>query len=99
MNNHPVASGAASGGVATALVVILAWALGFAHVTVPGEVAAAAVALISPALHIAALKLGVSEDIDATAPQSPVEAPVAVPATHPPAMDMSRLSGPEKANA
>jgi hypothetical protein len=54
-----VATGAASSGVAGAAVVILTWGLGLLHVQVPAEVAAALLVVLSPALHVAVVKLGI----------------------------------------
>ena len=53
-----VATGTASTGVSGAIVVILTWALGLAHVSVPGEVAAAMMMVASPLLHLVVVRIG-----------------------------------------
>jgi hypothetical protein len=63
-----VATSAASSGVAGAAVVILTWGLGLLHVQVPAEVAAALLVVLSPALHVAVVKLGI-ESVRADAGQ------------------------------
>ncbi len=54
-----VATGAASSGVAGAVVVILTWTLGLLHVEVPAEVAAALLVVLSPVLHFSLVRLGI----------------------------------------
>jgi hypothetical protein len=54
-----VATGAASSGMAGAVVVILTWALGLVHVEVPAEVAAALLVVVSPVLHFSLMRLGI----------------------------------------
>ena len=55
---NPVSTAAASGGVAGAAVVIIAWALSLAHIDMPAEVAAALMVLIAPLLHLIVVRFG-----------------------------------------
>jgi hypothetical protein len=71
--NSTVATAAASGGFSGAAVVVLTWALGVMHVEVPPEVAAAAMVLLSPIVHLLAMRLGVE------APAAVVEKPTVTP--------------------
>lgn len=71
-----VSTAAASGGVVGAIVVIGSWALSLAHVTVPAEVAAAAMVVLAPLVHLLAVRLGISVDAPSDAPVAPA-APVA----------------------
>lgn len=50
---------AASAGTSAAVMVIISWLLGLAHVAVPPEVAAAVSALLAPAIHWAVIKYGI----------------------------------------
>lgn len=71
--NSTVATAAASGGFSGAAVVVLTWALGLAHVAVPPEVAASAMVLLTPIVHLLAMRLGVEPVIAAAvAPVAPV---------------------------
>lgn len=71
--NSTVATAAASGGFSGAAVVVLTWALGVLHVEVPPEVAAAAMVLLSPIVHLIAMRLS------AEAPAAIVEKPTVTP--------------------
>lgn len=53
-----IATPAAAGGAAGASVVIITWALGLMHITVPAEVAAAMMVLAAPLLHLVAVRIG-----------------------------------------
>lgn len=77
--NSTVATAAASGGFSGAAVVVLTWALGLLHVNVPPEVAAAAMVLLSPIVHLIAMRVG-AEAAPAPAVAAPV-VPTATPAT------------------
>lgn len=57
-----VSTAAASGGVVGAIVVMVVWGLGLAHVTVPAEVAAALMVVLAPIVHLLAVRLGLSPD-------------------------------------
>ena len=72
--NSTVATAAASGGFSGAAVVVLTWALGLAHVNVPPEVAAAAMVLLSPIVHLIAMRLG-AEGAAPTVPTVPTATP------------------------
>jgi len=71
-----VSTAAASGGVVGAVVVMIVWGLGLAHVTVPAEVAAALMVVLSPIVHLVAQRLGLSDD---PPPSDPVPAPTPAP--------------------
>ena len=95
-SNATASTAAASGGVAGAAVVILVWLLGLMHVTMPADVAAAVMVVLSAALHAGVLKYMVpslDEEIAAAAPAvvpSPVAAsPAPAPAAPRPAPVMS----------
>ena len=79
MNPKPrvgtVSTAAASGGVTGAVVVLVSWALSLANITVPAEVAAAAMVIIAPVVHLIAVRLGVTLDPE------PVPAPAVVTIT------------------
>jgi hypothetical protein len=49
-----VTSVSAAGGVSGAVVIIMTWALGLEHITVPTEVSAALVMVAAPLLHLVA---------------------------------------------
>ena len=69
-----VATGTASGGVSSAVAVLLIWLLSLAHVEVPAEVAAAFLAVLTPLVHLAVVRLGIEP-----APSAPVATPEAKP--------------------
>lgn len=75
-----VSTAAASGGVVGAIVVMVTWALSLAHVTVPAEVAAAAMVVLAPIVHLIAVRLGLSPD-PAPAPDAPASPAVPVVVT------------------
>jgi len=55
--NPTQSSAAAAGGMTGAAMVVMTWALSLIHVTVPAEVALAAMTLVAPLVHVAALFL------------------------------------------
>lgn len=58
-NSSPVATSAASGGVVGALTVLIVYVLQeFAHVTVPAEVAASLMVILTPIVHAIAVRIG-----------------------------------------
>jgi hypothetical protein len=71
MNN--IATPAAAGGAAGAVVMLVTWGLSLAHVIVPAEVAAAMMVLATPLLHMLAVRLGLD---------APDEPPAAAPVVH-----------------
>lgn len=61
MNSNPVATSAASGGVVGALTILIVYILQeAAHITVPAEVAAALMVVLSPIVHLLAVRMGIN---------------------------------------
>lgn len=79
-----VSTAAASGGVTGALVVIVAWGLSLAGVTVPAEIAAAFMVVAAPIVHLVAVRLGIPDDPPVPAP-APAPEPAPVVVVNPPA--------------
>jgi hypothetical protein len=82
MQSSSISTAGAAGGASGAAVILLVWGLSLAHVTMPAEVAAAAMMLLTPVIHYTAVRLGVEPDpkvvaIDASTPIIPA---VKVPA-------------------
>lgn len=69
VGSGPVGQTASMTGYAGAVVVLFSWALGQWHLTVPPEVSAALVMLLTPIVHLVALKIGALEK-----PTSPAKA-------------------------
>ena len=89
MNPKPrvgtVSTAAASGGVTGAVVVLVSWALSLANITVPAEVAAAAMVIIAPVVHLIAVRLGVTLDPEPVPDPVPAPAVVTITPTQEPA--------------
>ena len=71
--SNPVPAAAASGGVVGSLVIIICYAISFAHVQVPAEISAALMVLLTPVVHVAAVKWGF--DPSSLADQAPPHVP------------------------
>jgi hypothetical protein len=57
-NNSPIATASASGGFVFALVTLLVWGLSLVDITVPASVATAMMAILTPFVHICAIRFG-----------------------------------------
>lgn len=80
-----VSTAAASGGVTGAVVVLISWALSLANITVPAEVAAAAMVIVAPVVHMIAVRLGVTLDPEPAPAPTPAPAVVTITPTQEPA--------------
>jgi len=83
MKGSSVATATASGGVTGAAVVIITWLLSVFHLPVPAEVAAAMMVVLTPILHLVALRMGLSPTLD-LAPYEVQPAPPAQSSAAPP---------------
>jgi hypothetical protein len=80
MNQPTHATAAASGGVAGAAVVIITWLLSLFHLEVPAEVAAAAMVVLTPIVHLIAVRLNVGDLSEPTPAPTPAPVPAPPPA-------------------
>ena len=62
-NTQPLMTASASGGVVGAIVVVISYFLTFWGIAIPAEIATALMVLLTPVLHMAAVKWGL-EDMD-----------------------------------